>query len=360
VQLQQLAYFVAVAEVRHFTQAAETLGVAQPSLSKQIRALETELGASLFSRARGNIALTPAGEALLPLAKRILADADTARQEVRELTGLRRGRVRVGATPSLFGGLLADVLRRFHDDYPGIRLLVEEGGSRDLIRDLTRGALDLALVILPVSDDTPLVTRPVLRENLVVAAPADPARTPPSEGPARPAAAAGPTGPVPEAAGVRIEDLRDRPLVMFRPGYDLREATISACRQAGFEPRFAVEGGEMDAVLRFVEAGLGLAVVPSMVLAGRPGLRGTPLIVSGTGSGSAADRTGRTSGAEPGAGLLRTIALAQRKDVAPTHAARAFQATLESFLAEAAAEGSLPPGVEALPPAAGEDRPGGK
>ena len=353
-QLQQLAYFIAVAEVRHFTQAAETLGVAQPSLSKQIRALETELGASLFSRARGNIALTPAGEALLPLAKRILADADTARQEVRELTGLRRGRVRVGATPSMFGGLLADVLRRFHDAYPGIRLLVEEGGSRDLIRDLTRGALDLALVILPVSDDTPLVTRPVLRENLVVAAPADPARISAAPG------ASGAAGPAPEASGLRIEDLRDRPLVMFRPGYDLREATITACRQAGFEPRFAVEGGEMDAVLRFVEAGLGLAVVPSMVLAGRPGLHGTPLIVSGPGSRPATGQAGRVSGAEPGSGLLRTIALAQRKDVAPTHAARAFQATLENFLAEAAAEGSLPPGVEALPLAAREDHPDGK
>jgi len=129
VQLQQLAYFVAVAEIRHFTQAAESLGIAQPSLSKQIRTLEGELGAPLFSRARGNITLTPAGEILLPLAKRILADVDTARLEVRELAGLVRGRVRLGATPSLCAGLLADVLRRFHDVYPGISLTVEEGGS---------------------------------------------------------------------------------------------------------------------------------------------------------------------------------------------------------------------------------------
>lgn len=140
VQLQQLAYFVAVAEVRHFTQAAEILRVAQPSLSKQIRALESELSVSLFSRARGNITLTPAGEALLPLAKRILADVETARLEVQELAGLKRGRVRLGATPSLCAGLLADVLRRFHDAYPGIQLLVEEGGSRDLVRELTRGS----------------------------------------------------------------------------------------------------------------------------------------------------------------------------------------------------------------------------
>src|SRR5690606_16495234 len=120
--------------------------------------------------------------------------------------------------------------------------------------------------------------------------------------------------------------------LMFRPGYDLREATISACRAAGFEPRFAVEGGEMDAVLRFVEVGLGVAVVPSMVLAGRPGLRGTPLVLP--------DEEARRGRHRPG--LLRTIALAHRKDVELTHAARAFQETLETFLVEASLAGSLP------------------
>ncbi|HEX2312178.1 MAG TPA: LysR family transcriptional regulator [Thermomonospora sp.] len=334
-QLQQLAYFVAVAETRHFTHAAESLGVAQPSLSKQIRALESELGASLFSRARGNITLTPAGEALLPLAKRILADVDTARLEVQELAGLRRGRVRLGATPSLCAGLLADVLRRFHDTYPGIRLLVEEGGSRDLVRDLTRGSLDLALVILPLAGDAPLETTAILREHLVIASPAPHADVP------------GPPAPretlLPRRPYLRIEDLRDRPMVMFRPGYDLREATIGACRQAGFEPRFAVEGGEMDAVLRFVEAGLGIAVVPSMVLAGRPRLRGTPLAVSPTRPDTPAARA-----AHPVPGLLRTIAMAHRKDVTLTHAARAFQSVLETYLSEAAREGTLPAGVESL------------
>jgi DNA-binding transcriptional LysR family regulator len=308
VQLQQLAYFVAVAEVRHFTRAAETLRVAQPSLSKQIKTLESELGAPLFSRARGNITMTPAGEALLPLARRILADVETARREVQDLTGLRRGRVRLGATPSLFAGLLADALARFRGRYPGIELRVEEGGSRDLVRDLARGHLDLALIILPLqSTDPALETAPILREDLVVVSP----RVSP---PARPY--------------LRIEDLRHQPLVMFRSGYDLREATQAACRQAGFEPTFAVEGGEMDAVLRFVEAGLGLALVPSMVLSGRPRLLGTPL-------------------APPG--LQRVIALAHRKDVHPTHAARAFEETLLGFLAHADEQGDLPPGVERLP-----------
>ncbi|MGW2948453.1 LysR family transcriptional regulator, partial [Streptomyces sp. NPDC001226] len=100
-QFQQLQYFVAVAETRHFTRAADLVHVAQPSLSQQIKALERELGADLFLRARGNITLTDAGESLLPLARRILADADTARYEVQELAQLRRGRVRLGATPSV-------------------------------------------------------------------------------------------------------------------------------------------------------------------------------------------------------------------------------------------------------------------
>ncbi|GAA3838386.1 LysR substrate-binding domain-containing protein [Sphaerisporangium flaviroseum] len=303
-QLQQLASFVAVAETSHFTHAAERMRVAQPSLSKQIKSLETELGAPLFSRARGNVTLTPAGEALLPLARRMLADADTARREVAELAGLRRGRVRLGATPSLCAGLLADALARFHLDYPGIDLLVEEGGSRDLVRDLARGQLDLALIILPLhSSDPSLITEEILQESLVVASP---------------------TATRVRKPYIRIDELRGRPLVMFRRGYDLRDATLSACRQAGFEPRFAVEGGEMDAVLRFVEAGLGVAVVPSMVLDGRPGLSGTPL-------------------APPG--LRRTIALAHRKDVEPTRAAQAFRATLLSYLSEAAEEGTLPQGV---------------
>src|SRR5436309_15124549 len=98
-QLQQLVYFVSVARNLHFTRAAQEVHVSQPALSKQIHELERELGTALFNRARGNITLTAAGETLLPLARRILADADSARVQVQELVGLARGRLRLGATP---------------------------------------------------------------------------------------------------------------------------------------------------------------------------------------------------------------------------------------------------------------------
>jgi DNA-binding transcriptional LysR family regulator len=284
-QFQQLAYFAAVAQARHFTRAAQSLHVSQPSLSQQIRALEKELGAPLFSRARGNITLTDAGEALLPLALRILADADTARHEVLELAQLRSGRVRLGATPSLCTGMLPDVLRAFHDRHPGIRLLLEEGGSHDLVRELARGALDLALVVLPLPSPSPALTTVELFQEDLVAVSALDSAAPPSP--------------------LRVADLRGQPMVMFRHGYDLRDLTVSACRSAGFEPSFTVEGGEMDAVLGFVRAGLGIGVVPSTVAArAGEGLRVTPL-------------------APPG--LRRTVALAHRSDVAPPRAARVLQ-----------------------------------
>jgi DNA-binding transcriptional LysR family regulator len=308
-QLHQLRYFVAVAEVRHFTQAADIVGITQPSLSKQIHALEADLGAPLFERVRGNIALTAAGEVLLPLATRILADVETATREVQELVGLRRGRVRLGATPSLATSLAPPVLRRFRDAHPTVDLRVEEGGSQDLVRDLLRGDLDLALIIMPAQGADPgLRVDPILRESLVVAS----------------------VDEVPTASAtgeLRITDLRDLPMVMFREGYDLRDATIQACRDAGFEPSFAVDGGEMDAVLSFVEAGLGVALVPGIVLARRPGVRITPL-------------------APPG--VRRTIAVARRRDVVPTHAGRELRRILLDYIQSAIDRGELPPGVEPL------------
>ncbi|WP_280669347.1 MULTISPECIES: LysR family transcriptional regulator [unclassified Kitasatospora] len=314
-QLQQLRYFAAVAETRHFTRAADREHVAQPSLSQQIRALERELGAELFHRERGNIALTDAGQALLPLARRILADAESARSAVQETVQLRRGRVRLGAPPSLCTSLVPDVLRAYRARYPGVELLVREDGSRDLVRILAAGELDLALVITSQAGEEPgLAVTELLHEDLVLV----------SAGPE----AAELETPARGRPPARIEDLRGRPLVMFREGYDLREATLAACRAAGFEPEFAVQGGEMDAVLGFVRAGLGPAVLPGMVAA-RSGLTVTPF-------------------ADPGLG--RTIALAHGRELPPTRAAAALHTVLLSHLTDAARTGALPPGTRLLLP----------
>ena len=303
-QFHQLAYFVAVAETRHFTRAAERVRVAQPSLSQQIRALERDVGAELFHRMRGNLSLTEAGETLLPFARRILADTESAYQAVRELDELGRGRVRLGATPSLCTGLLPAMLAGFRTAYPGIELTLHESGSRDLQTDLAGGTLDLAVIVDSRPHDQNLLdTLPLLAEELVVISAED-----------RPA-------PV-RRARMRITDLKGLPLVMFRRGYDLRDATVDACRAEGFEPSFAIEGGEMDAVLEFVRAGMGIAVVPSTVVR---------------------DRFRVTRFAEPG--LSRVVRLAYRRDVEPSRAVRALRDAITGYLAEPAV---LPRGTRSL------------
>lgn len=286
--LEQLRSFVEVARSGHFTRAAAQLHLAQPSLSRQISALESDLGATLFHRARGNITLTAAGESLLPLAMRMLADAETVRFEMQELAGLRKGRVRLGATPTLCISLVAEVLTAFHAVHPGIDLHLTESGSRGLLDELAGGTLDLALITTAEDGSAPTASLrrlPLLSEELVVVASA--------------------TNDLLEGIeSLSLAELAELPQLTFHESYELRATTMQAFQDADLVPHIVLEGAEMDAVLRCVERGLGVAVVPAMVMVDRPGLRSVRL----------------TSPR-----LVRTISLAHRNDVALTRAAQAMQ-----------------------------------
>jgi DNA-binding transcriptional LysR family regulator len=299
--LEQLRAFVEVAQLGNFTRAAERLHLAQPSLSRQITTLEQDLGAELFHRARRGSTLTVAGESLLPLARRMLTDADSVRRELAELAGLQRGRVRLGATPTLCISLVAEVFTAFHAAHPAIELHISEHGSRRLLDELGAGALDLALITTSgaASADRFTVT-PLLVEELVVIS---------SSGAA----------PLTDRDAIGLADVAALPQVVFDPAYDLRATTDAAFRAAGLTPAAIVQGAEMDAVLRFVERGLGVAIVPAMVLIERPGLRSVRLV----------DPT-----------LTRTISVARPADIAPTAAVEVMQRTITrtaTALAEASA-----------------------
>jgi DNA-binding transcriptional LysR family regulator len=297
--LEQLRSFVEVARLGHFTRASESLHLAQPSLSRQISTLERELGAELFQRARGNISLTPAGETLLPRAQRMLAEAESIREEMGELAGLRRGRVRLGAPPTLCISLVAEALSAFRARHPGVDLHLTESGSRLLVEQLAVGAVDIALITesdaQPVSGVS-LTRTPLLAEELVVVSSASaPALT---------------TDEV-----ISLELLATLPLIAFDDSYSLRTTTDAAFRAAGLTPTTVVEGAEMDAVLRFAERGVGVAVVPAMVLLDRPELRSARL-------------------AHPS--MTRTISLAHRSDVTPALAVAEMRRAIVSTAAEVA------------------------
>ncbi|WP_053384940.1 LysR family transcriptional regulator [Leucobacter celer] len=298
--LEQLRGFAEIAQTGHFTRAAERLHLAQPSLSRQISSLEHELGVELFHRARGNVTLTAAGERLLPIARRMLSDAEAARGEMAELAGLRRGRVRLGATPTVCTSLVAEVLAEFRVRYPGIDVEILERGSRSLIAALMEGSLDLALIVTSVSSGAAravLEHEPILSERLVVvssAAAPDPFGR---EGSGSPAGSA----PRP----IELRELAEVPQVLFAENYDLRVAVDTAFAAEGLVPTVAVGGVEMDSALSFAERGIGVAVVPAMVAVDRPQLRAAPLA---------------------GDAMIRTISAARRSDMAPTHASAALQA----------------------------------
>lgn len=246
-ELRHLRYFEAVARHSHVTRAAAELHIAQPALSKQISQLEQELGVALFDRVGRNVRLTEAGEALLPHARATMAQVEAARAEMAERIGLRRGRATVGTPPTVGTQLLPPVLAAFNRRYPGIELRLHEAGVQTLLDLMETGLTDVAVVTLPV-DDEHLTVVPLFTEEMVIAV--------------------WKQHPLAGQDQVRISDLRDEPWVLSPENYELREATLSACQAAGFQPRVVLDGGETDTLLRFVAAGMGVALVPRLAVHG--------------------------------------------------------------------------------------------
>jgi DNA-binding transcriptional LysR family regulator len=252
-ELRQLRYFTTVAQRLNFSRAADELHVAQPAISQQIRVLEKELGVRLFDRVGGRVALTRAGEALLPHARHILAAVEAARQEVDELGTLSRGTASLGAPPSVSTHLLPDLLTRFRRQYPALEVTLREAGTEMLLKLIEAGQLDLAIA---ATDRLPPVVeqQAFLEEHYVLAVSAH--------------------HRLARGQSVSLSDLSAEPFILFPDSYKLREVTLQACRAAGFEPRVALDGGSMQSALEFVAGGLGVALVPELALRRARGIHG--------------------------------------------------------------------------------------
>lgn len=250
-ELRHLRYFEAVARHSHVTRAAEELHIAQPALSKQISQLEHELDVALFDRIGRNVRLTEAGEALLPHVRAVLTQIEAARVEMAERVGLRRGRAAIGTPPTVGTQLLPRALAAFNQLYPGIEFRLHEAGVQTLIELLEAGLADMAIVTLPVEDPS-LTVAELFTESLVLVV--------------------GSSHPLANQGHVRLEELRSEPWVLSPENYELREATLIACREAGFTPHVVLDGGEMDTLLRLVAAGVGISLVPRLAVQEGDGL----------------------------------------------------------------------------------------
>ena len=247
-ELRHLRYFVTVAEEGHITRAAERLGIQQPPLSQQIRALERELEVHLLRRLPRGVALTAAGEAFLTEARVILARVGEARLVARRAASGETGRVGIGFTSSAsFHPLVPRAIRAFRDANPLVALSLEESGTGELVEAIQAGRIDAAFVRSPIAVAAEIAVHSVLVEDMIAVFPAG----------HRLAAE-------PEAPPLVLAELANEIFILYRRplGPGLYDAIITACQRAGFSPQIGQEAPRMLATLSLVAAGLGVTLVP--------------------------------------------------------------------------------------------------
>lgn len=244
-ELRHLRYFVTLAEELHFGRAAAKLHISQPPLSMQIRALEEELGVTLFKRTQRHVSLTQAGFALLAEARHILARLEQAVLNTQRAGRGEIGELAIGFISVADYNVLPIVLREFRRRFPLVNLTLREATTDVQIRDLAAGRIDAGFVLPPVNDSS-LQSLSILREPLIAALPA---RHPLARKPGK----------------LALEELNNAPFILFPRPYapGLYDDIVSCCKAAGFSPRVEQEAIQMQTIVSLVSAELGVALIPA-------------------------------------------------------------------------------------------------
>lgn len=246
--LRQLRTFLAVIEAGSVSAGARALHLTQPAASQQLRDLERTLSVRLLDRAGGKVIPTAAGQALVDPARRAQAAADDAVAATAEHHRGDTGRVRIGTGATACIYLLPPVLAALKQAMPGLEVIVTIGNTADVLPRLEAGALDMALVTLPVPAGRVLCTERLLLDPLVALLPE----------------AAAPAGDDPVTAA----QLGRLPLILYETGGNTRAVTEAWFRRAGVTPRPVMELGSVEAIKVLVGSGLGAAVLPALALRG--------------------------------------------------------------------------------------------
>ena len=308
-EIRQLQYAIQIAAEKNFSRAAEKLHIAQPSLSQQLSKLEKELGVLLFNRNTNTVELTYAGAVFVEKAQKIVDMLAEIRQEMDDISQLRRGRLVVGSMPITGAHLLPIVLPAFRQRYPDIEIVLMEENSAKLAELTAEGRTDLSLLMLPLPE--PALDCEVLVEEEIKLA------VPPKHRLLANAEADKP---------ITLDKLKHEPFIVMKQGQGLRKMAIELCEQAGFSPRIVFESSNIETVQSLVAAGMGVAFVPEMVARDKwSGFAPVYLSIEG----------------KP----TRTLVIARRKGRYLSKAAAAFIATMREQLRPAtpAAPSASPP-----------------
>jgi DNA-binding transcriptional LysR family regulator len=261
---RQLRYFIAVAEELNFSRAARRLNISQPPLSIQIKAIETEVGTSLFSRNRRKVELTPAGEVLLENARRAVKQLEDTTEAVRRAGRGEAGTIRLAFTSSVpMREAFARMLRTFRGRYPDVQIELQHMGTGCQFSALASDQIDFGILRPPAAlqQNKNIKLMPLWRDRLRLFLPSN-----------HPLAVSN--------APIAMIELVDQPFVGVEPlvNCGIHEHLVTLCGAAGFTPRIAQEARELNTVLGLVSAGLGVAILPECyVCMAMPGVSSRPI-----------------------------------------------------------------------------------
>ena len=245
ITLRQLRYLEALAEHRHFGRAAEACAVTQPALSMQIRELEKFLGVELVERRPSEVVLTDIGLEVMRRGGRVLSETrdmvDFARHYGRPLTG----RLRLGVIPTIAPYLLPCILPTLQRRCPELRVELRESQTKVLLDELTRGALDLVLLALPVAEGE-LEAMPLFDDPFLLAVPA--------------------SDPHPESAPVNVDDIDHERLILLEEGHCLRDQALAYCGNGGHGGAMGLGATSLTTVMQMVANGYGVTLVPQVAV----------------------------------------------------------------------------------------------
>jgi DNA-binding transcriptional LysR family regulator len=248
IDLKQLRYFLAVAEERHITRAAEKLGMQQPPLSQRIKEIEGQLDVQLFRRKARGVDLTDAGRVFLDKARAMLADYERALQSTRRAARGEEGELSVGVMPTaFFHPFVPSAIRDFRKSFPGVSVSLDECLRAEAFERIQNERMDVAFMRTTGHALEGLVIHPLLAEPLILAVPAAHELAQRDKG---------------KPLSLRLAAHATFIVYARQLGPVFFEATIAACRRAGFSPRIGQEAPLAVSALNLVSAGLGIALVP--------------------------------------------------------------------------------------------------
>ncbi|WP_226578040.1 LysR family transcriptional regulator [Halobacillus litoralis] len=242
--IRHLEYFAEVAKQMSFTKAASALHVSQPSLSKTVKQLETELGVPLFYRSK-QLQLTDAGEAVLANTVKVLDAFHQLTSELGDIVKVKRGKIKIGIPPITGAAFFSKIIRYYRDEYPQVEILLSEVGSKMIRQGIEDGSLDIGLVCnLPVGSKT-FETLQVVHDPLMVLIHKD--------------------NDLAMKEAVDLEELKEESFIQYRKDFTLHDRIMADCKAKGFYPNVVCHSSHRDFMIEMVEAKVGIALLPSQI-----------------------------------------------------------------------------------------------